>query len=322
MSKEMYLWIAFAVIVPVALALDLFIFQRKAHKVKVKEALLWSSIWIGLALLFGLAVYFVLGSEKALNFFTGYLVEESLSVDNLFVFLLIFTYFLVPEQYQHRVLFWGIIGAVIMRGVFILAGIALLQNLEWIIYIFGAFLVYTGIKIGTQKEQELKPEGNPVLRLFRKFVPLTRHYHGQKFVVKSRGRRLATPLLMVLLVIETTDIIFAVDSVPAVLAISTNTFIVYTSNIFAILGLRSLYFALSGVIQRLRYLNYGLAVILVFLGVKMVISSKLIGVHIDQVASLIVVIGILAVSAVASLVHPEKPGKQLTGGEGGKDGRD
>ena len=315
MSHETILWIVFAILVPVALGLDLGVFQRKAHKVKVKEALLWSAIWISLALLFGLGIYLMLGGEKALNFITGYLVEESLSVDNLFVFLLIFTYFAVPDHYQHRVLFWGIIGAIIMRGIFIATGITLLDNLHWVIYIFGAFLVYTGIRLATQKEKELKPEGNPVLRLFRKFVPITRRYHGNKFFTKAKGRRLATPLLLVLIVIETTDIVFAVDSVPAVLAITRDPFIVYTSNIFAILGLRAIYFALASMIQRLRYLNFGLAVIMAFLGIKMIISSEFFHIDIPVLTSLGVVIGILAITVVASLIGSGKNRKQDTAGE-------
>jgi tellurite resistance protein TerC len=306
MSDETILWIALAIIVPVALGLDLGVFQRKAHKVQLKEALAWSAVWISLALLFGLSILLLLGHEKALNFFTGYLVEESLSVDNLFVFLLIFTYFAVPEQHQHRVLFWGIVGAVVMRGLFIATGITLLEKLHWIIYVFGAFLVYTGIKIATQKEKEMKPEKNPVLRLFRRFIPITKRYHGNSFFRRVKGRLLATPLIMVLVVIETTDIIFAVDSVPAVLAITRDPFIVYTSNIFAILGLRAIYFALAGVITRLRFLNYGLAVILTFLGVKMVLSAEFFHVEISQILSLGVVAGILVISAIASLLIPEK----------------
>jgi tellurite resistance protein TerC len=316
MSHETILWIAFAIIVPVALGVDLGVFQRTAHKVKVKEALVWSAVWISLALLFGFSIYLMLGSGKAVNFFTGYLVEYSLSVDNLFVFLLIFTYFAVPDHYQHRVLFWGIIGAIIMRGIFIATGITLLENLHWIIYIFGAFLIYTGIRIATQKEKKLKPESNPVLRLFRKFVPITDGYHGNAFFKKVGGRRFATPLLVVLIIIETTDIIFAMDSVPAVLAITRDPFIVYTSNIFAILGLRALYFALANVIQRLRYLNIGLAAILVFLGVKMVISADFFHIEIHQLVSLGVVIGILVISAIASLLNPEKKEPQIDGGEG------
>jgi tellurite resistance protein TerC len=312
MSRETILWIAFAVIVPVALILDLYVFQRKAHKIKVKEALGWSAVWVALALLFGVAILLMLGHEKALNFFTGYLVEESLSVDNLFVFLVIFTYFAVPDQHQHRVLFWGIVGAVIMRGIFIITGITLLEHLSWVVYVFGAFLVFTGVRLGLDKEREVKPESNPVLKLFRRFVPITDTYHGEKFFTKVNARRLATPLLMVLLVIETTDIIFAVDSVPAVLAVTMDKFIVYTSNIFAILGLRALYFALSGVMRRMRFLNYGLAVILVFLGAKMVISSKPFHLDMPQLASLGVVVAILAVTIGASLLFPVK---EISGGE-------
>ena len=247
---------------------------------------------------------------------TGYLVEESLSVDNLFVFLLLFTYFAVPDHYQHRVLFWGIVGAVIMRGVFIAAGITLLENLHWVIYIFGAFLVYTGIRLTRQKEKEMEPENNPVLKVFRRFVPITDKYHGNRFFVKDMGKRLATPLLVVLIVIETTDIVFATDSVPAVLAITRDPFIVYTSNIFAILGLRALYFALAAAIKRLRYLNYGLAVILTFLGVKMIISAEFFHIEIPVLASLGVVLGILALTAIASLLRPDKKRQQDTTGEG------
>jgi tellurite resistance protein TerC len=242
------------------------------------------------------------------------LVEESLSVDNLFVFLIIFTYFGVASKYQHRVLFWGIVGAVVMRGVFILTGITLLNHLHWVIYIFGAFLVYTGIRLSFQQEEEIQPEKNPILKLFRKFVPLTKRYHGHAFFKKARGKSLATPLLMVLVVIETTDIIFAMDSVPAILSITRDTFIVYTSNIFAILGLRAMYFALAGVMQKIRFLNYGLSVILVFLGIKMIISSKdffginvpFLGIEIPIGISLGIIAGILAISALASYIWPEK----------------
>ena len=315
MSNEAILWIVFAIIVPVALGLDLGVFHRKAHKVKVKEALIWSAVWISLALTFSLCIYLMLGSEKALNFITGYLVEESLSVDNLFVFLLIFTYFCVPDKYQHRVLFWGILGAIILRGLFIFTGITLLEKLHWVIYIFGAFLVYTGIRISFQKDKEMKPEKNPVLRLFRRFVPITKKYHSNCFFKKARGKRLATPLLLVLVVIETTDIVFAMDSVPAILSITRDPFIVYTSNIFAILGLRALYFALAGVIQQLRYLNYGLAAILVFLGIKMIISSDFFHVHIPIGISLGAIIGILGISALASLIRPGKNKGQAPEGE-------
>jgi tellurite resistance protein TerC len=227
-----------------------------------------------LALAFALLVYFSLGSKMALSFLAGYLVEKSLSVDNLFVFLLVFTYFGVKDIHQHRVLFWGVIGAMGMRALFIFTGMTALEKLEWLIFFFGAFLIYTGIKLVFQKDKELKPEQNPVLKLFRKFIPISKKYYGQKFSIKRLGKRVATPLLMVLVVIETTDIIFAVDSVPAILAITPDFFIAFTSNIFAILGLRALYFALAGVIQKLHYLSHGLSAILVFLGVKMIISSK------------------------------------------------
>jgi len=315
MSGEAILWIVFGIMIPAMLALDLGVFHRTAHAVKIREALLWSAIWISLALLFDLGIYFLVGSEKALTFLTGYLVEESLSVDNLFVFLLIFTYFSVPAAYQHRVLFWGILGAVFMRGIFIVTGLTLLTRLHWVIYIFGAFLVYTAGRLAfTKEEQQIRPGKNPVLRLFRRFVPLTKRYHGQRFLLKGRGRRLATPLLMVLVVIETTDIIFAVDSVPAVLSITQDTFIVYTSNILAVMGLRSLYFALAGVIEKFYYLSYGLAVILGFLGVKMIISDFY---KIPVPISLGVVVGILIIAGLLSVVrrktHPES--KEEVSGE-------
>ncbi len=312
MSGETILWIVFGVLIPAMLALDLGVFHRKAHAVRVKEALIWSCVWISLALLFDLGVYLLVGHEKALNFLTGYLIEESLSVDNLFVFLLIFTYFCVPAAYQHRVLFWGIMGAIVMRAIFIVTGLTLLANLHWIVYIFGAFLIYTALRLAFKKESEIKPEKNPILRLFRRFVPLTKKYHGEHFLVKGRGRRLATPLLMVLVVIETTDIIFAVDSVPAVLAITQDPFIVYTSNIFAVMGLRSLYFALAGVIQKFYYLSYGLAAILGFLGLKMVTSDFI---EVPVAVSLGVVVGILAIAALASVFLRKKVSKMEASGE-------
>jgi tellurite resistance protein TerC len=316
MSGEGILWVVFGILIPVMLALDLGVFHRRSHAVKIKEALIWSATWISLALLFDLGVYLLVGHEKALNFLTSYLVEESLSVDNLFVFLLIFTYFSVPAEYQHRVLFWGILGAIIMRGIFIVTGLTLLSRLHWIIYIFGAFLIYTAARLAFNKEeQEIKPEKNPVLRLFRRFVPITKRYHKQRFLVKGMGRRLATPLLLVLVVIETTDIIFAMDSVPAVLAITQDSFIVYTSNILAVMGLRALYFALAGVIGKFYYLNYGLATILAFLGVKMIISDFY---KLSITISLGVVLGILIIAALLSLIrrkiHPE-PEKEVSGEE-------
>jgi tellurite resistance protein TerC len=317
MSGETILWIVFGILIPTMLILDLGVFHRRAHAVKVKEALIWSSVWISLALLFCLGIYLLTGHEKALNFITGYLVEESLSIDNLFVFLLIFTYFCVPATDQHRVLFWGILGAVFMRGIFIVAGLALLENLHWIIYIFGAFLIYTAIRLAVEKDKEVQPEKNPVLKLFRRFVPLTKGYHRNKFFVKARGRRLATPLLLVLVVIETTDIVFAVDSVPAILAITRDPFIVYTSNIFAVMGLRALYFALAGVIQKFYYLNYGLAAILAFLGFKMLVTDFL---EIPVAVSLGVVGGILVIAALGSFLRPGKKSEDEGCQEESKDG--
>ena len=303
MLSHVILWVVFGVLVVVILTLDLGVFHRKAHVVDVKEALKWSAIWIALALLFNLGIYFVLGFDSAMKFFTGYLIEESLSVDNLFVFMVIFSYFSVPSTYRHRVLFWGILGALIMRAIFIATGLVIVERLHWVIYLFGAFLVYTGIRIASGKEREIHPERNPVLRLFRKFMPITRKYHGAKFLFKKRGRYLATPLFFVLVVIETTDIVFAVDSIPAVLAVTLDPFIVYTSNVFAILGLRALYFALAGVMQRLHYLHYGLSVILVFLGAKMLSSYFY---EIPVGTSLAVVAGVLIVSVVVSLFRPKK----------------
>src|SRR5690348_1070557 len=254
------------------LVLDLGVLHRRAHAVKFREALAWSIVWIALAGVFAAVVYFWHGRTPMLEFVTGYVVELSLSVDNLFVFLLIFRYFRVPSHLQHRVLFWGILGALIMRGIFILLGVSLIRRFHFIVYLFGAFLVYTGIKLFREHEKDIHPENNPVLRLFRRWMPVTPDYVGGKFFVRQPGLY-ATPLLIVLLVVETTDVLFATDSVPAILAITLNAFIVYTSNVFAILGLRSLYFALAGLMEKFRYLHYGLALILTFIGVKMLISG-------------------------------------------------
>jgi tellurite resistance protein TerC len=306
MSNELLLWIGFNVFVLAMLALDLGVFHRKAHEVKVKEALWWSTVWIALALAFNTGIYFFRGEEAALEFLTGYLLEKALSVDNIFVFIMIFAYFRVPALYQHKVLFWGILGALIMRAIFIAAGITLLQHFHWVVYIFGAFLIVTGIKLAVQQDKEVHPEKNLVLKLFRRFMPVTKNLEGDRFLVKHDGRRLATPLLVVLLMVETTDIIFALDSIPAILAITTDPFIVYTSNVFAILGLRALYFALAGIMQMFHYLSYGLAAILVFVGVKMMIMDfyKLpIGISLGVVA------GILAISVILSLLRPRPMAK-------------
>ena len=301
MANSLFLWIGFNLFVLGMLALDLGVFHRKAHVIKIKEALAWSAFWIALALLFNVGVYFWRGPQTALEFLTGYLLEKSLSVDNIFVFLLIFSYFKVPALYQHKVLFWGILGALIMRAIFIAAGVTLIQQFHWIIYVFGAFLVFTGIKMAMQKDKEIHPEKNPVLKLFQRVMPVTQDYEKSKFFVRRAGGVLATPLFVVLLVVETTDVVFAVDSIPAILAITHDPFIVYTSNVFAILGLRALYFALSGIMQLFHYLHYGLSFILVFVGVKMLLADiyKIpIGIALGVVAST------LLISVIASVVRP------------------
>ena len=295
-------WILFNVFVLTMLALDLVVFHRRAHTVKFREALMWSGLWIGLAAVFAVIVYYWHGRGASLQFITGYVIELSLSIDNLFVFLLIFRYFRVPSTHQHKVLFWGILGALVMRAVFILVGVGLISKFEWIIYAFGALLVYSGIKLFRQQEAEIHPERNPLLRLFRKWMPVTKDYVGNKFFVRQPGLY-ATPLFIVLLVVETTDVLFAVDSIPAILAITLNAFIVYTSNVFAILGLRSMYFALAGMMELFHYLHYGLALVLIFVGAKMLGSHYL---ELPTELALGIVAGILIVSVLASLIHPRK----------------
>jgi tellurite resistance protein TerC len=297
------MWVAFNVFVLVMLAVDLGVVHRRAHEVALKEALVWSGIWIALALLFALGVYTWDGPQPALEFLTGYLIEKSLSVDNIFVFVLIFSYFKVPMRYQHTVLFWGILGALVMRAIFIFAGIALLQRLHWILYVFGALLILTGIKMVTEKDKEIHPDKNPLLKLFRRLVPVTEDYHADHFFVKQAGHYAATPLFLVLLVVEMTDVIFAVDSIPAILSITTDPFLVYTSNVFAILGLRALYFALAGVVRLFHYLHYGLSAILIFVGVKMLLTDvyKLpVGVALGVIA------GLLLMAIIASLMRPQQ----------------
>ena len=305
MSHETILWIVFAVLVPTVLVLDLGVFQRKAHTVKTKEALLMTAGYVSLALIFAVVVYFLLGRDKSFTFLTGYIVELSLSMDNLFVFILIFSTFCVPPEHRHRVLFWGIIGAVVTRGIFIVSGLAIIEKLEWVIYIFGAFLVYTGIKIATKKDSEVNPKKNLFFRLSCKYLPMTDTFHEGKFFIRDKGRLLATPLLLVLIVIETTDVVFAVDSIPAIFSITRDPFLVYSSNIFAILGLRALFFALVGMTNKLVYLSYGLAAILVFLGIKMLGSHFF---HVPVPVSLGIVVGILVISAIASFLWPPKKG--------------
>ena len=303
MSENLWAWVLFNLFVLAMLAVDLGIFHRKAHEVKMKEALTWSAVWIVLALMFNAWVYYSRGPQAGLEFFTGYLIEKALSVDNVFVFLLIFTYFRVPAAYQHRVLFWGILGALVMRAIFIAAGVVLIQKFHWIIYVFGAFLVITGIKMALAKDKEIHPERNPVLRLFRRWVPVTEQYEGERFFVLRDGRRWATPLFVTLLLVETTDVIFAVDSIPAILAITQDAYIVYTSNVFAILGLRALYFALAGFMKLFHYVHYGLSLILVFVGVKMLLADVY---KIPIAWSLAFIAAVLVVSVALSLLWPKK----------------
>ncbi|HEV8525316.1 MAG TPA: TerC family protein [Terriglobales bacterium] len=313
MSENWLFWVLFNAFVLAMLVLDLGVFHRKSHEIRFKEALTWVAVWVGLAAVFAVLLYFFghtmtgvrtkPNSELTLEFITGYLIEESLSVDNLFVFLLIFRYFKVPKAHQHKVLFWGIVGALVMRGIFIATGVALINRFHFIIYIFGAFLIYTGYKLFRQEEAEIHPERNPVLKAFRRYMPVTQDYEDAKFLVKRGARWFATPLAVVLVVVETTDVLFAADSIPAILAITRDPFIVYTSNVFAILGLRSLYFALAGMMEVFHYLHYGLAIILAFIGVKMVLSEVFkipIGIALGVVAA------VLAVSVLASVIK-KKP---------------
>ena len=313
MPANWIFWILFNVFVLAMLALDLGVFHRNKHVVAFREAIGWTVVWIALAGAFAVLIYFFghtltgnpvrPNSELTLEFLTGYLIEESLSVDNLFVFLVIFRYFAVPRKYQHKILFWGVVGALVMRGIFIIVGIKLLNAFSWLIYLFGAILIYSGIKLLGQEDKEIEPEKNIVLRIFRKFFRLTDNYEDDKFFVVRQGIRYATPLAVVLVMIETTDLLFATDSIPAVLAITREPFIVYTSNVFAILGLRSLYFALAGMIEVFHLLHYGLSVILIFIGVKMLASHYVkipIGIALGAVA------GVLMISIVLSLVFPKK----------------
>ena len=295
-------WTIFGVLILAMLALDLGVFNRKTHVIKMKEAMLWTSFWITLACLFGAGVYYFYGHSKALEFFTAYIIEYSLSIDNLFVFLLIFRFFNVPPAYEHKALFWGILLALITRAAFIFAGVALINKFHWIMYIFGAFLIFTGIKMALNKETEVHPEKNVAIKMLRYFIPVTKEFQEAKFFIIKNGKRFATPMLAVLLALETTDILFAVDSIPAVLAISRDPFIVYTSNVFAILGLRSLFFAISGLMKLFHLLHYGLSAILSFVGVKMLIADFY---HIPVGISLMVISSILVASIVASIIWPD-----------------
>ncbi len=298
------MWVGFVIFIILMLLLDLVVFNRKTHEIKMKEALLTSLFWISLAIIFNLGVWKYLGQQKALEFLAAYLIEESLSIDNLFVFIMIFAYFQVNPKYQHKILFWGIIGAMVLRAIFIIAGVALITKFHWVIYIFGGFLIFTGIRMAMDKGAKIDPDTNPVIRLVKKIIPVTTDHRLGHFFVRIDAKLYATPLFIALVMIEFTDLVFAVDSIPAVLAISKDPFIVYTSNVFAILGLRSLYFALSSIITYFRFLKFGLSAILFFVGVKMCISAfyKMpIGV------SLGVLVGILAISILASVLIKPKP---------------
>ena len=295
-------WIFFAVFILAMLALDLGVFNRKSHVIKMKEAMLWTLFWVTLALLFGTGIYFFYGHGKAMEFLAGYLIEYSLSIDNLFVFMLIFRFFNVPRAYEHKALFWGILMALATRAVFIFAGVALINTFSWVMYIFGAFLIFTGIKMALNKQTEVHPDKNIAIKLLRYVIPVTSRFSGARFFVVKRGVRHATPMLAVLLALETTDILFAIDSIPAVLAISKDPFIIYTSNVFAILGLRSLFFAISGLMKLFHLLHYGLAAILTFVGIKMLIEDFF---HVPVTISLLVIASILVMSIVSSLIWPD-----------------
>ncbi len=330
-DHSIWLWVGFNTFILLMLLVDLGLFNRKTHSITYKEATIWSAVWITLALIFGGGVFYYLGNKAGVEYITGYLIEKSLSVDNLFVFLLLFSYFKVPSKYQHRVLFWGVLGALVMRAAMIFLGAALIQRFEWIIFVFGAFLVYTGLQMFKEQETEIHPEENPVVKLILRWIPITRHYEGQKFFTHINGRRHGTLLLLVLIVVEVTDLIFAVDSIPAIFAITKDTFIIYTSNVFAILGLRSLYFLLAGVVEKFHYLRIGLAIVLTFIGVKMLLPLVVKGIelaleaggaaslvpvvarfeHIPIGVSLGVVAFVLVASVVASMIWPKRATTQI-----------
>ncbi len=303
MGSSQWLWIGFSLFILVMLSLDLGLFNRKAHAIRYREAVIWSAVWITLAMIFAGIVFWYQGTDLGLKFLTGYVIELSLSVDNLFVFLLIFSYFKVPAKYQHRVLFWGVMGALVMRLTMIFVGATLINRFHWIIYIFGVFLVYTGIKMFSQEETDIQPEDNPIVQVVTRYIPITRHYEEDKFFTRANGKMTGTLLFLVLVIVEVTDLVFAVDSIPAIFAITTNTFIVYTSNVFAILGLRSMYFLLAGVVEKFQYLKMGLAIVLTFIGVKMLVVA--VHIIIPIWISLIFVAVVLLGSVVASLMWPK-----------------
>jgi tellurite resistance protein TerC len=308
---QLWVWIGFNVLILFLLSLDLFVFNKKPHEITTREAAITYVIWVAIALTFGVGVYLIRGAERGLEYFAGYIIEVTLSVDNMFVFVLIFSFFRVPMRYQHRVLFWGIFGALVMRGVMIGAGTLLINRFHWILYVFGAFLVFSGIRMAFHKDDELHPEHNPIIRLVRRLFPVTRDYHAEHFFVRQEdpatpghSRLAATPLFVVLAMVETTDLLFAVDSIPAVFAVTRDPFIVYSSNVFAILGLRALYFILADVIDRFQYLKIGLSVVLVFVGVKMLVADMF---KIPIAASLGIIILVLGASVAASFLWPRAP---------------
>lgn len=304
MATSIWFWVAFNAFVLAMLALDLGVFHRRAHEVRLREAAAWSGVWVGVALLFNAAIWLFAGRQPALEFLTGYLVEKSLAVDNIFVIALIFSYFAVPRIYQHRVLFWGILGALVMRGGFIAAGAYALERWHWVIYLFGGILLLTGVKLAVRKDEGFDPAHNPVLRLVRRLVPVSAAYDGQRFFTRENGRRMATPLLMALVMVEVTDLVFAVDSIPAIFAVTKDPFLVYTSNVMAILGLRSMYFLLAGVVHRFVYLKTGLAAVLVFVGAKMMLADV---VKVPVLASLAVIAALIGGSIALSLLRPPAP---------------
>jgi tellurite resistance protein TerC len=310
MDQHLWMWVGFNAFVLVMLALDLGVFHRKCHVVTVRESLIWTAVWIALALCFNLLVWHWFGTQKAVEFLTGYVIEKSLSVDNVFVFVLLFSYFAVPAKYQHKVLFWGIIGALLMRAIMIGVGAALIASFQWIIYLFGVFLLLTGLKMIFKRDEELDPEKNPIVKVVRRIMPVTDAYREEKFFVVEHGKRWATPLFIVLVMVEFTDVIFAVDSIPAIFAVTQDPFIVYTSNVFAILGLRSLYFALAGVMDKFHYLKLGLGVVLSFVGVKMLLSHS--AYKIPTLTSLAVIVGVIGLSVIVSLLRP-KPAEPTPG---------
>lgn len=308
---EPWMWAAFLALIVVLLLADLFLFHREAHEISIREAALTSAFWIALGVGFAGVIWALLGGAAASQYLTGYVIEKSLSVDNVFVWAVILSYFAVPKAFQHRVLYWGVFGALVLRAIFIFAGVALLNAFDWMLFVFGAFLIFTAWRVATHDNEEIHPERNPVLRVMRRFVPVTSEYHGQKFWWKTDGRRFATPLLVVLVLIEATDVVFAVDSIPAILAVTRSTFIVFTSNAFAILGLRALYFLLAGAAGKLRYLNVGLGIILAYVGVKMIVSEWY---HLPTITSLLVIFVILTITVVLSL---RADARDRAAGEGG-----